>query len=141
MKPRVDLGDPAHFQLACPYCGGVLTLKSSRFGPFFGCSGFPQCDASVGCHPDGQPLGTPASGPLKAARQRVHDAFDEIWKGQGRAVRQRAYAALADALKLDADDCHIARFDLALCERAMHAIERGDVVIDRHLWQEKGPDA
>jgi len=120
----------AAIQISCPFCGGTLSQKPSRFGRFFGCSGFPQCEATVGCHPDGEPLGTPANAPLKAARQRVHDVFDELWEGKGPRVRRKAYDALAHTLRLDTDDCHIAMFDLALCERAIAAIERGDVVLE-----------
>lgn len=27
----------------CPQCGGVLKLRSGKFGQFYGCSNFPQC--------------------------------------------------------------------------------------------------
>ena len=27
----------------CPDCGGILTIKHSRRGKFFGCSNFPRC--------------------------------------------------------------------------------------------------
>ncbi|NOT02114.1 MAG: type I DNA topoisomerase [Phycisphaerales bacterium] len=33
--------------LHCPDCGGEMTLKSGRFGPFFSCSNFPRCKCSV----------------------------------------------------------------------------------------------
>jgi len=29
--------------LTCPDCGGEVTLKSGRFGPYFGCSAYPRC--------------------------------------------------------------------------------------------------
>src|SRR5579864_3394036 len=38
--PRADGSDPRH----CPTCaGGRLTLKLSKFGPFIGCSNYPEC--------------------------------------------------------------------------------------------------
>ncbi len=38
--PRADGGDPR----ACPVCGnGSLSLKLSKFGPFIGCSNYPEC--------------------------------------------------------------------------------------------------
>jgi DNA topoisomerase-1 len=38
--PKADGSDPR----ACPVCGsGRLGLKSSRFGPFIGCSNYPEC--------------------------------------------------------------------------------------------------
>jgi DNA topoisomerase-1 len=29
--------------LTCPDCGGEMTLKNGRFGPYFGCSAYPRC--------------------------------------------------------------------------------------------------
>src|SRR5690606_37022618 len=38
--PRPDGSDPR----ACPVCGaGRMSLKSSRYGPFLGCSNYPEC--------------------------------------------------------------------------------------------------
>lgn len=38
--PKADGSDPR----ACPTCGtGRMSLKSSRFGPFLGCSNYPEC--------------------------------------------------------------------------------------------------
>ena len=38
--PKADGGDPR----VCPTCGtGALSLKTSRFGPFVGCSNYPEC--------------------------------------------------------------------------------------------------
>ena len=50
--PRADGGDPRH----CPTCtGGRLTLKLSKFGPFIGCSNYPECRYT-------RPLSVPADG-------------------------------------------------------------------------------
>jgi ssDNA-binding Zn-finger/Zn-ribbon topoisomerase 1 len=29
--------------LTCPECGSEVVLKTGRFGPYFGCSGYPKC--------------------------------------------------------------------------------------------------
>ena len=29
--------------LSCPDCGSEVTLKNGRFGPYFGCTGYPKC--------------------------------------------------------------------------------------------------
>ncbi|MFC3094211.1 hypothetical protein DRW07_12050 [Alteromonas sediminis] len=34
----------------CPKCGAPLTFKSSKRGPFYGCSNYPQCDFSKPLH-------------------------------------------------------------------------------------------
>jgi hypothetical protein len=112
--------------IPCPYCGGTLRWRASRYGGFYGCSGYVTgCRATVGCHPDGSPLGTPADAELKAERIRVHEVFDRLWKVHTRrrqAARDRAYIALAKALWLKVEDCHVAMFDLALCARALDVL-------------------
>ena len=41
-KTKIDADDLDKIQI-CPDCGGVLTLKNSRRGKFYGCSNFPKC--------------------------------------------------------------------------------------------------
>lgn len=38
-------------QKTCPQCGSALTIRSSRRGPFIGCSSYPECDYSRPLHP------------------------------------------------------------------------------------------
>jgi len=39
----------------CPTCGAKMHLKSSRFGPFLGCSKYPECTTIVNLTKDGKP--------------------------------------------------------------------------------------
>ena len=39
----------------CPKCESIMHLKSSRFGPFLGCSGYPDCDGIVNLTKEGTP--------------------------------------------------------------------------------------
>lgn len=39
----------------CPKCDAVMNLKSSRFGPFLGCSNYPDCDGIVNLTKEGTP--------------------------------------------------------------------------------------
>ena len=39
----------------CPTCGSMMHLKSSRFGPFLGCSNYPECTTIVNLTKDGKP--------------------------------------------------------------------------------------
>lgn len=77
------------------------------------------CNAHVGCH-DGTeiPLGRLANAELRRMRKLAHDAFDPIWFG-GAETRVGAYDWLAEELKIPREDCHISRFDVALCRRAI----------------------
>jgi len=46
-------------QLTCPECGRRMRLRNSRYGEFYGCSGYPKCRITHGAYPDGRPLGVP----------------------------------------------------------------------------------
>ena len=44
-------------------------------------------------------------------RAMCHAAFDPLWK-RGAMTRNEAYKALAEAMQIDYDDCHIGMFDV-----------------------------
>lgn len=126
--------------MECPEdgCDGSLELRESKHGLFYGCTEWPDCDATHGAHPDGRPLGVPADKPTKRARMRAHEAFDPLWRNapqhydirdevgtpeHGEAVRKiqkvarvRCYRWLAHRLRMDVDECHIGMFDAFTCE-------------------------
>ena len=129
--------------LACPYCHRPATfLPSSEsiyhgrdYGPVWICK---PCDAWCGCHPGtNRPLGRLANAELRAAKIRVHAAFDPIWKnrlaeksaidprytkGMARGGR---YKRLAELLGIPKERCHIGEFDVELCMRAIAVCESG----------------
>jgi len=113
----------------CPYCDQKAELvqgyvlyphRQDLFDKkFYLCR---KCEAYVGCHPDTQiPLGTLANTELRNIRSQVHKVFDSIWKS-GKMKRRQAYQWLADQLKIDIKDCHIAMFDINMCEKAIEGI-------------------
>jgi hypothetical protein len=112
----------------CPYCGSPTRRRDSAVvygdnawgGEVIVCTRFPVCDAFVGCHDDGEPLGTLADKRLRAARMAAHAAFDPIWKGH-EMPRAKAYAWLAKALGTRPADTHIGLFDIAQCEAVVQA--------------------
>jgi hypothetical protein len=112
----------------CPYCGSPTRRRDSSviYGgtwterEYIVCSRFPACDSYVGCHPDGEPLGTLADKQLRAARMAAHAAFDPIWTGR-EMPRAKAYAWLAKALGTRPADTHIGLFDIAQCEAVVQA--------------------
>lgn len=123
-------------ELPCPECTGTLSLKISRFGPFYGCRNYPRCTATHGAHPDGKPLGKPADKETKLARMAAHAAFDKLWVGADqlpcytpedqkarrricRAARGRAYRWLMTQLSMTVDECHIGLFDQPTCARVI----------------------
>ena len=85
------------FDLVCPECGSLMILRKSRkWGKFFyGCSQYPKCLGAHGAHPNGQPLGQPASKDVKDARVRVHGLLNMIWDYNTKIGRNKMYAWLA----------------------------------------------
>lgn len=117
MKPGVTI--------KCAECGADMVQRTSKFGPFYGCSRFPLCRGTHGANKlTGAPLGTPADTATKAARVKAHAAFDRLWRGKDSAMsRTDAYAWLASVMKLSVDDAHIARFTAAQCEQITTIVE------------------
>ncbi len=128
--------------LTCHYCGNHAPQVTGRevyphrpdlyAKRFFQCA---PCDATVGCHPDGRPLGRLANAELRMEKQRTHALFDPLWKeaarmysgasGKTRQVaRIRAYEWLADKMSLLPNDCHIGMFSTSQCLEARQWIQR-----------------
>jgi hypothetical protein len=105
----------------------------------------PADEAYVGTHEaTGEPLGTLANAYLRRLRNQVHRAFDPLWMDAARRDatstknlrlkkpkplnyfipqhRQAAYAALAAAMQLSVEECHIGMFDAKQCGLALQLI-------------------
>ena len=105
--------------MICPYCKGEMIGKASKYGWFFGCENWPECDSTVGCHPGTRkPLGTPANRELKDLRMAVHAKIDPLWKSK-QMTRKRVYKDLANGLRIKIKDCHIGMFDVETCKKAL----------------------
>lgn len=119
--------------MTCPYCGKNVLLRDSSviyngksYGMAWVCSGYPTCDAYVGCHrATNKPLGRLANKELRTAKMAAHKAFDVRWKGKTdekltrNQIRQNAYAWLARTLGIRFKDCHIGEMDVAMCWRVV----------------------
>lgn len=93
------------------------------------------CGAFVNCHRGiAVAMGRPAGPRTRWLRAKAHEAFDHRWRRTdskaSRAAhghqRKKAYAWLARELGIRLSDCHIGRFDAAVCERviALCAVDR-----------------
>lgn len=104
-----------------------MVLREGKFGMFYGCVRYPACDATHGAHADGTPLGIPADKETKQARIEAHAVFDELWRKASKkgkkSARQKAYAWLREELGLTKEECHIGRFDKAMCQRVIEVCE------------------
>lgn len=123
-------------KLTCPDCGADMTLRNSRYGQFYGCVRFPLCKAAHGAHPNGKPLGVPATKETKAWRIKAHDAFDAIWK-QYIGNRGQSYQWLQLKLGMSAEECHIGRFGIEECQRVIAACEAFDAADLEQLPERK----
>jgi len=117
----------------CPDCGKYMVLKTSKYGLFYGCSTWPDCEGTHGAHPNGKPLGVPADKATKLARIKAHEAFDLLWKNNGPMKRGEAYAWMQRVLDLTADEAHIGRFDIPTCARVVKAAEKELGALDDDL--------
>lgn len=128
--------------VACGDCGASMTLladwdEHSSLALFYGCSRYPECRSTHGAHSDGRPLGVPGDAETRAARIKAHESFDRLWRGAAQmypdlpetptekvaairrlenVARSRAYAWLADRLRLPVAECHIGKMDATTCE-------------------------
>ncbi|NJP06455.1 MAG: type I DNA topoisomerase [Chloroflexaceae bacterium] len=50
---------PEMSDVMCHLCGRPMVIKKSRFGPFLGCSGYPECNATRRIGKDGKPVPLP----------------------------------------------------------------------------------
>lgn len=116
----------------CDYCNSEAKLIERRTGTWtWECR---PCDAWVGVHRAGKrfvPLGRLANAELRKWRQRAHTAFDPVWQAQVREgstsrnqARRAAYRLLAQELGIAEEDCHIAKFDVAQCQRTVKISEQ-----------------
>ena len=88
------------------------------------------CEAWVGCHPQGTPLGRLADKALRQAKMAAHAAFDPFWKAKMRRdgwpqkrARNAGYEWLAGQMGIAREDCHIGMFDEAQCRRVVEICE------------------
>jgi len=113
----------------CHYCGeevGKYTEeqwygRDYRGRIVWGCR---ECNASVGSHDDGFPLGYVGDSNLRYWRKRAHQAFDPLWlrkaKVEGwncRKARTAAYTWIGNELQTHPDETHIAMFDVEQCQK------------------------
>jgi len=103
------------------YCGSPTRLRHSKYGPFYSCTRWPECDGTVGCHPGTTtPLGTPANKATRQARMDAHNAFDALWKpmdGQRKRYRSAAYTWLAH--ELGQSEVHMGEMSAEECGRVI----------------------
>ena len=108
----------------CPYCDSSTetTTETEIYGreykgrSIIKCTNYPNCDAYVGTHEDGEPLGRLADKELRNAKRNAHDSFDRIWK-EKLVNRSALYKQLSEHLNIPAQYTHIGMFSKKTCLR------------------------
>ncbi len=114
----------------CPECGAPMALRETRKytypngdpRKFWGCSRWPECNGIHGAHPDGSPLGTPATAEVKQWRIKAHAALDSLWKSGG-MKRGKAYRWMQKAMGMTEEEAHVGKFDAAQCQQLIALVQ------------------
>lgn len=112
-------------RIICPYCNNLALLERSKVDGYYEyhwvCK---PCDAKIRAnHKTKKPKGTLANLELRRKRMEAHRAFDVKWLFTGN--RTRAYKELAKHLELSSVECHMANFDIDMCNRVI-SYSRGE---------------
>ncbi len=78
-------------KIYCPLCRSVMVLLEGKYGKFYGCSKYPKCKETHGAHPNGEPLGTPATSEIRSLRIVAHQELGRIWKYSVNKERRKMY--------------------------------------------------
>lgn len=115
--------------MICTYCGCFTDrvtgkeiypyLKHLHKKTFIQCK---PCEAYVGTHADGKPLGTLANKGLRAYRIKCHDEFDKLWKSK-HMKRNEAYVWLGLKMKKTRADAHIGMFNQQECQKLLQILK------------------
>lgn len=85
---------------------------------FYGCSNFPKCKLTHGAHPDGRPLGFPATQEVKDLRHELHLLAASVWDWNDRAQKAKMYqwikknSKVGHIAEMDLEELHIVRIKL-----------------------------
>lgn len=118
----------AALPLKCPDCGARMRLVHGTHGMFYGCAMYSRtgCKGAHGAHQTGvlagQPLGVPGDAATRAARERAHRAFDQLWMN-GRLSRIEAYRWMRRALRLTKREAHIGSLTIAQCDELITHVQ------------------
>lgn len=116
----------------CPYCnsGTRKTTQTEIYGREFNgrtvycCKKYPKCDAYVGSHRDGTPLGRLANENLRLLKIQAHNNFDKLWRKAQRIRgygdwRTEAYKWLSNEMGIEFKYTHIGMFNCEQCEEVI----------------------
>ncbi|BDR67222.1 hypothetical protein K144312032_14500 [Clostridium tetani] len=114
----------------CPFCGHEIVKTSNKeiYGKEYGngqCYLCKSCRASVGTHPNGEPLGILANREMKILKRCCHDLFDYTWKSR-KLTRNSAYKILSEKLGISINDCHFGHFNTDILLKAIEILKESN---------------
>lgn len=120
-----------HKDIICPYCNSVAELvtgntifknrKDLADRYYYLCN---SCDAYIGTIKGTKtPLGRLADPALRKAKVDLHSIFDPLFI-TGSKTRKDAYIWLATELGISVYSCHIGKFDLDQCLKAIEVCKK-----------------
>jgi ssDNA-binding Zn-finger/Zn-ribbon topoisomerase 1 len=98
----------------CPTHDVLLDRVNGRYGVFYSCPNYPECD-TCGQKSEHDGRWRTSTQTMRTARNRAHEAFDRLWKSRVMS-RNGAYRWLAEAMGLHKQDCHIQHMTEKGCE-------------------------
>jgi ssDNA-binding Zn-finger/Zn-ribbon topoisomerase 1 len=112
----------------CP-CGAPMVLReTSRYKypngqprKFYGCSRYPKCKEVHGAHPDGRPLGIPATKETRALRHQCHTLVESLLMS---VPGSELYMDLADLLGVAEGEVHFGAMDKEQCEMVIEWLKK-----------------
>lgn len=116
------------------YCGSPARLVSNVtvYGREYGnglayvCIRWPECRGYVGCHPDGNPLGTIADQETKKLRMKVHALIDPLWKnatnGRPKKINRGSVYGWLKRIMGGEKHIHVGEMSREDCLRALEVI-------------------
>lgn len=115
--------------MKCPYCKNrAQKVNGDKVYPnrpdlhknkFFFCG---PCKAFVGCHANGEPMGSMADHYLRSLRQSVHVLLDPLHEFDPKR-RTLIYKWLAREMKMNPADCHVGMFREEQCHQAIKILK------------------
>lgn len=121
--------------LMCPDCPGRMRLKNSRYGLFYGCDRYPDCDTTHGAHKStwrvGMPLGRPAPREVRMLRAQAHAAAAKLWNWQDRRQKNKFYVWLRHKMGLPPKEAHIAMMGKDQLDRLLVLLEKRKIYFEK----------
>lgn len=124
--------------LKCADCGKGMKLRRVKkkrkgsSGTFYGCSGYPDCEATLPAHEDGTPDGEPVDEDTRTARRDALEAFNALWRGVKGGSKDSARRLIAGGLEIPIHELEISKLDVTACLKVLEIVD--------HMFTGEGED-